>query len=111
MNNKLTPDLIEQTIAGEAYVNAADAVSTSPFVRIPSTESYKELQRITLCLLILRNGTVVIGESACASLANFDGKRGREVARANAVAKIWALEGYLLRHKLANDDDRPGGEE
>ncbi len=55
----------------------------------------------TACLLSLRNGYTVIGESACASPQNFDAALGRKIARDNAFNKIWALEGYLLRQKLS----------
>ena len=56
---------------------------------------------LTICALTLRNGFQVTGESAAASPANFDADMGRKIARTNARNKIWALEGYLLRSKLA----------
>ena len=54
----------------------------------------------TSCLLTLKNGFTVHGESACASPENFDAELGRKIARGNAKNKIWMLEGYLLRDKL-----------
>lgn len=57
---------------------------------------------VTVCCLTLRNGYTVIGESACASPENFDAELGRKIAHDNARNKIWALEGYLLRSKLAS---------
>lgn len=56
---------------------------------------------LTVCALTLKNGFHVVGESAAASPANFDAELGRKIARDNARNKIWALEGYLLRSKLA----------
>lgn len=56
---------------------------------------------LTVCALTLRNGFQVVGESAAASPENFDEAIGRKIARDNARNKIWALEGYLLRSKLA----------
>lgn len=56
---------------------------------------------LTVCALTLQNGFNVVGESAAASPANFDQEIGRKIARENARQKIWALEGYLLRTKLA----------
>jgi hypothetical protein len=56
---------------------------------------------VTVCCLGLRNGFTVVGESACASPANFDAELGRKIARDNARGKIWALEGYALRERLA----------
>lgn len=56
---------------------------------------------LTVCALTLKNGFHVTGESAAASPANFDQEIGRKISRDNARSKIWALEGYLLRSKLA----------
>ncbi len=55
---------------------------------------------MTVCLLTLRNGFYVTGESAAVSLANFDEQIGRDIARRNARDKIWSLEGYALRNRL-----------
>lgn len=54
----------------------------------------------TSCLLTLKNGFTVHGESACASPENFDVELGKKIARENAKNKIWMLEGYLLRQTL-----------
>jgi hypothetical protein len=43
----------------------------------------------------------VTGESACASPENYSKELGEKIARDNARQKIWALEGYALRNKLA----------
>lgn len=54
----------------------------------------------TICSLVLMNGFVVNGESASASIENFDEDMGKKIAYNNARDKIWALEGYLLKQKL-----------
>lgn len=56
---------------------------------------------VTVCALHLSNGFVVTGESACAHPDNFNEEVGRRLAYDNAVEKIWALEGYLLRERLS----------
>lgn len=61
----------------------------------------KGLDLLTFCVLVLRNGFTVTGESACVSPENFNAEIGKRVARENAVAKIWPLLGYELRSKLA----------
>lgn len=53
-----------------------------------------------VCLLTLKNGFTVTGESACASPENFDQEIGEEIAYDNARDKIWQLEGYLLKQAL-----------
>ena len=57
--------------------------------------------QLTVCCMTLQNGFTVTGESACASPENFDREIGEKVAIQNARAKIWALEGYLLKQKLS----------
>lgn len=79
---RLTPDLIDAQIVSEAYHV------------FPGTT-------MTVCALTLKNGFVCIGESAAASPENFDKSIGERIARDNARNKIWALEGYNLRSKLA----------
>jgi hypothetical protein len=60
----------------------------------------------TVCLLTLRNGFGVVGESACVSAENFDESIGQKIAFDNARDKIWLLEGYLLRDWLhANEQE------
>lgn len=56
---------------------------------------------LTVCALTLKNGFVVVGESAAASPTNFDADIGRKISRDVARNKIWSLEGYNLRSKLA----------
>ena len=56
---------------------------------------------LTFCVLVLKNGFTVTGESACASPENFNTETGRKIARENAVQKIWPLMGYELKTELA----------
>ena len=54
---------------------------------------------LTVCCLTLINGFNVTGESACASIENFDQEVGERLALEQAKNKIWSLEGYLLRQR------------
>jgi len=58
------------------------------------------LDTLTFCVLVLRNGFTVTGESACVSPENFDAELGRKIARQNAVDKAWPLMGYALKERL-----------
>ena len=80
---RLTPELIDTVIAGEDFHVFGETC-------------------LTVCCLTLRNGFTVTGESACASPENFNAEIGRKIARENARQKIWQLEGYLLKERLAN---------
>jgi len=58
---------------------------------------------LTFCVLVLRNGFTVTGESACAHPENFDAELGRKVAREHAENQIWTLEGYALHQKIYDE--------
>ena len=62
----------------------------------------ESLKLLTFCVLVLKNGFTVTGESACASPENFDAELGRKIARQNAVQKLWPLMGYALKERLTN---------
>lgn len=55
---------------------------------------------VTVCLLELKNGFHVLGESACACPENFNVTTGRKYAFDDARNRIWKLEGYLLKQRL-----------
>ena len=60
---------------------------------------------LTVCVLTLKNGTIVVGESACVSPENFDAEIGEDIAYSNAREKVWALEGYLLKERMYQDSN------
>lgn len=101
---RVTPDHIESTIRAEVYFTGADAAQAqNAHIKSEYFEGERILAPIdllTICILVLRNGFTVTGESACASPENFDAEIGRKIARDNAVQKVWALEGYLLKQRL-----------
>jgi hypothetical protein len=61
---------------------------------------HESLGRLTFCVIVLKNGFTVTGESACVSPENFDITIGQQVAKANAIDKIWPLMGYALAERL-----------
>ena len=108
---RVTPADIEANIVSEHYFTAADGyvgglttedIQTMPVNvdGLPLVEPPTALELLTFCVLVLKNGFTVTGESACASPDNFDADLGRKIARANAVNKIWPLLGFLLKQKL-----------
>ncbi len=89
---RVTPDAIEANIAGEYFFTADKATKDCP--------QFESLRLLTFCVLVLKNGFTVTGESACASPENFDPHIGIKIARQNAVQKIWPLMGYALKDQL-----------
>lgn len=104
---RITPEDIEAAINSEHYFTAQHGVEGAMarlelFQRQPGDRPpYDSLRMLTFCVLVLKNGFTVTGESACASPENFNAEIGRKIARQNAVAKVWPLMGYELRSKLA----------
>lgn len=98
---RITPDLIESRISSEYYFTAENGVVGKEVSdNGPNAVYESSLGLLTFCVLVLENGFMVTGESACASPENFDAEIGKKIARQNAKEKIWPLEGYVLRNKL-----------
>lgn len=103
---RVTPADIEAEIVSEQYFTAADGYRSAPCFD-PNGQPTDclpppaPLELLTFCVLVLRNGFTVTGESACASPENFNAEIGRRIARENAVAKVWPLLGFRLRDELA----------
>jgi hypothetical protein len=95
---RVTPADIEAAIDFEWYFTASDGVKGATN---GDMDHSPELLLLTFCVLVLRNGFTVTGESACASPENFNAEIGRKVARQNAVNKLWPLLGYALMERLA----------
>ena len=109
---RVIPQRIQDVIASEHYFTGYHGALMSVW-----SEQWRNAQKfgcepegvpdslklLTFCVLVLKNGFTVTGESACASKENFNEEIGRKIARQNAVAKIWALEGYLLKERLSNN--------
>jgi hypothetical protein len=108
---RITPADIEAQIVGEHYFTAADGVNGAAWLDAMDVAGYVHafsapvpdtpLTLLTFCVLVLRNGFTVTGESACASPENFDADLGKKIARQAAFNKVWPLMGYELRSKLA----------
>jgi len=109
---RVTPADLKANIVSEHYFTAGEGLMASieltgstpgwPTDDI-STLIPEQLDILTFCVLVLKNGFTVTGESACASLENFDAQIGRNIARANAEQKIWPLMGYELKERLYQD--------
>lgn len=80
---RITPNDLEAEIAGEEYQVFSGST-------------------LTVCVLTLRNGFTVVGESACASPENFDKALGEKIARQKAKDKLWPLLGFRLRDRIVS---------
>lgn len=102
---------VANEIASEHYFTAAQGAVAAALEDLRANEGRghpevfglpvpKPLSLLTFCVIVLKNGVTVTGESACASPENFDADIGRRVARANAVQKIWPLLCFRLKDAL-----------
>lgn len=104
---RVTPADLEANISSEHYFTAHQGVAAAITNKASISEIMPLIQQIpdslgllTFCVLVMRNGFTVTGESACASQENFDAELGRKIARQNAIAKVWPLMGYELKCRL-----------
>ena len=101
---RITPDDIEAAIEEEVYFTGFQGAIGAVGEKFAHLYAPKELHILTFCVLILKNGFMVTGESVCASPENFDLDIGQRIARQNAVQKIWPLMGYALKDQLYNKE-------
>lgn len=81
--NRVSLDSIKDKISDVEYIHPA------------------ALPTMTIAVVSMANGFVVVGQAAPADPENFNPELGREYAYEDAVRKIWPLEGYALRERLA----------
>ena len=78
---RVTPADLEANIASEHYFTAGQGVSGEVSSRDEQPYQFcyeSSLDLLTFCVLVLKNGFTVTGESACASPENFDPEVGRK---------------------------------
>jgi len=59
-----------------------------------------QLSVLSICLVVMRNGFIVVGKSAPASRENFNAELGRKLAYEDCIRQLWPLMGFALRDKL-----------
>ena len=96
---RITPADIQRNITAEYYFTAREGAESASMC---GGVYPIELGLLTFCVLVLKNGFTVTGESACASPENFDAEIGKKIAHENAVQKLWPLLGYELKSKLTS---------
>ena len=103
---RVTPADIDAAIVSAHYFTADEAAFHSMnavHVNPNGANAVPALRLLTFCVLVLKNGFTVTGESACASPENFDAEVGRRAALAAAKNKMWPLLGYALKDRLAGE--------
>lgn len=109
-NRKVSLDDVVSAIQSSHYFTAADGVYGEGIFsntlgsrhsdRAQITQTSPALGVLTFCVLVLKNGFTVTGQSACVDPNAFDEDIGRGIAYENAVKQIWPLLGFTLRDAL-----------
>jgi hypothetical protein len=97
---RITPADLQANIVDCYYFTAEDGAKGAMELYTQLCGHHDCLRLLTFCVLVLKNGFTVTGESACASPENFDAEIVRKIARQNAEQKIWPLMGYELKQRL-----------
>lgn len=83
-------ELQERTSAPRVHQSDVDAaVLRSEYTLLPDG-------RTTICLITMRNGFTVRGESSCVFVENYRKDIGERIAREDAYDKVWAFLGFAL---------------
>lgn len=100
----VTMEDIHAAIVSEHYFTAADGVIGADRETMDlHGATAGPLGLLTFCVLVLRNGYTVTGQSACADPAIFNSVKGRKYALDDAKEKVWPLLGYVLKDQLHHE--------
>lgn len=124
---QIKPENVESAIVSEHYFTASegvigasvrssmllDSVQSDPIGETTETGRLNTLeldltipaalQHVTFCTLILVNGTKIVGVNYGPVVSVlFDAKKGRELARADAIRQVYPLLGFSLRDQLVD---------
>lgn len=100
---RITPADVEANISSVHFFTGADGVIGESGFDFDARNVRPELKLLTFCVMVLRNGHTVTGESYCADPAKFNAETGRIEARKVAKEKIWSLMIYEQRSKLTQN--------
>lgn len=104
---KITLEAIEAVIDSEYYFTAEHGIEGAMsrlelHTRHPGDGLTGTLSQVTFCLIVLRNGTKIVGINyGSVDPSQHSVVDGREYAREDAIRQIWPLLGYELRSKLS----------
>lgn len=93
---RITPEDLDQAIDQVIYFTG-DQAHTAAY---PDRYVPKALNLMTFCIIILKNGFTVTGQSACVSPENYRKDIGEKIAYENARNQLWPLLGFHLKECL-----------
>jgi len=94
---KITVKDVEDNIQDKVFFSGADGYNGQHFrttIGFPNTP--KRLELVTFCVLVLRSGFIVTGQSMCANAENYDRAIGEKWACENAIDKVIEVMTYAI---------------
>jgi hypothetical protein len=89
---RVTLERLRNSVKETHFMNGATAFGMP--------KGHHPLALLTLCVLVLENNFLVIGQSACVSPENFDTGKGQKAAHDDAFRQLWKLFGFQMRTDL-----------
>lgn len=100
----VTLEQIEASIASQHYFTAYQGATAPGSLTVSNGDGLarvsQDLTLLTICVLRLRSGFTVLGQSACVDPLKFDAAIGRTWAYKDALAKCWPLFGFQLKERM-----------
>lgn len=97
-NRKMTPADLEKFVAHEYFFTASQGVRAAGY--LPLDDLPGSLCCMTFCVIVMTNGYILTGQSACADPADFNADLGQKLARQDAIKQMWPLVGFVRRDQL-----------
>jgi hypothetical protein len=94
---KITVKDVEDNIQDKVFFSGADGYNGQHFrttIGFPNTP--KRLELVTFCVLVLRSGFIVTGQSMCMNAENYDRAIGEKWACENAIDKVIEVMTYAI---------------
>jgi len=88
---KLSPEDVKKEIAWTATFNAAEASNVN------GAPVHCAAALVTICVMVLKNGTVVVGKAICGDPSWFDESVGCEMAWKDAFDQVYPLLYHAMR--------------
>lgn len=99
---RISLDTIKANIEAVVYFRGGDVV---PRESAMTKDLMRILDTFTVCMMIMRNGFIVIGKSAPVSPENYDSEKSRLFAYEECIRQIWPLMAYSHRDRLMEQEN------
>lgn len=97
---RVTPDSVNEEVQEEYYFTGRQVALSMGMKDDP------ELERLTMCILLLRSGALAVGTAIVVSLENFDENAARQQAYRSAMCQLTDHLGFQMKQRLYEEEQR-----